>query len=112
MIFCNGSCVPTYASFSLNNLPFGLINQFIQSNGSSNNWITMYSYASSAGQILLSGVYPFGLIYQTLNTSIIPQGTNYFFNALTTTSPNEITLTLATNILNGRLIDNTIDIST
>ncbi len=32
-------------------------------------------------------------------------------NALTTTSPNEITLTLTTNNLAGSLINNTIDIS-
>ena len=32
-------------------------------------------------------------------------------NALTTTSPNEITLTLSSNNLTGSLINNTIDIS-
>ena len=36
VIICNGSCVPTYGSFSLNNLPYGLVNQFIQSNGTTN----------------------------------------------------------------------------
>ena len=51
MILCNGSGVPTYASFSLNNLPYGLANQFIQSNGSSNSWITM-----SGDATLLAGV--------------------------------------------------------
>ena len=47
----------------------------------------------------------------TLTTSNIAQGTNYYLNALTTTSPNEITLTLTSNNLTGSLIDNTIDIS-
>ena len=51
MIIFNGSGVPTYASLSLNNLSSGLINQFIQSNGSSNNWITM-----SGDATLLAGV--------------------------------------------------------
>ena len=37
MILCNGSGVPIYASFSLNNLPSGLANQFIQRNGSYDN---------------------------------------------------------------------------
>ena len=41
MILCNILGVPTYAAFPLNNSPSGLINQFNQSNGSSNNWIKM-----------------------------------------------------------------------
>ena len=51
VIIFNGSGVPTYGTFSLNNLPSGLINQFIQSNGSSNSWITM-----SGDATLLAGV--------------------------------------------------------
>ena len=47
----------------------------------------------------------------TLTTTNITQGTNYYLNALTTTSPNEITLTLSKNNLNGSLINNTIDIT-
>ena len=46
MILCNGSGVPTYGSFSINNLPYGLANQFVQSNGSFNSWITMSSDAT------------------------------------------------------------------
>ena len=43
---------------------------------------------------------------------IFIQGTtNKYLNALTTTSPNEITLTLSSHILNGSLINNIIDIS-
>ena len=52
-----------------------------------------------------------GATAYTLNTSNIAQGTNYYLNALTTTSPNEITLTLTSNNLTGSLMNNTIDIS-
>ena len=52
MILCNSLGVPTYASLSLNNLPSGLVNQFIQSNGSSNNWITMSGDATLSAGVL------------------------------------------------------------
>ena len=41
MILCNSLGVPTYASLPLNDLLYGLAHQFVQSNGSSNSWITM-----------------------------------------------------------------------
>ncbi len=47
----------------------------------------------------------------TMTTTSIAQGTNYYLNALTTTSPNERTLILTTNNWTGSLINNTIDIS-
>ena len=48
----------------------------------------------------------------TKTTDDLIQGTtNKYLNALTTTSPNEINLILASNVLHGSLIDNTIDIS-
>ena len=47
----------------------------------------------------------------TLTTTNITQRTNYYLNALTTTTPNEITLKLSANNLSGSFINNTIDIS-
>ena len=62
--------------------------------------------------ISLNGiVMSLGSTAYTLTTTNITQGTNYYLNALTTTSPNEITLTLSSNNLTGSLIDNTIDIT-
>ena len=52
-----------------------------------------------------------GATAYTFTTSNIAQGTNFYLNALPTTSPNEITLTLISNNLTGSLLDNTIDIS-
>ena len=47
----------------------------------------------------------------TQNTDDLPQGTTRkYLNALTTKSPNEITLTYSTPNLSASLIDNTIDI--
>ncbi len=46
-----------------------------------------------------------------MNTSIIPQATHFYLNALTTTSPNKITLTLTSTSLSASLINNTLDIS-
>ena len=57
---------------------------------------------------------PTGQTYKINNVSINTDNisdvgrTNKYLNNLTTTSPNEITLTLSTNNLNGSLIDNTI----
>ena len=50
IIICNGSGAPTYGS--LNHLPYGLANQFIQSNGSSNSWITMSGDATLSAGVL------------------------------------------------------------
>ena len=130
IIIVNASGNAVYGSLTLNNLPFGTANQFIQTNGSNNAWITLSGDASlSSGvltignaaitnakllnsSILLNGqVMSLGATAYTLTTSNITQGTNYYLNALTTTSPNEITLTLTSNNLTGSLIDNTIDIS-
>ena len=48
--------------------------------------------------ISLNGiVMSLGSTAYTLTTTNITQGTNYYLNALTTTSPNEIILTLSSN---------------
>ena len=54
MILCNSLGVPTYSSLTLNNLPSGLVNQFFQTNGSSNSWVSMSGDATlSAGVLTL-----------------------------------------------------------
>ena len=43
---------PVYASLTLNNLPSGSTNQFLQTNGSTNSWTTLSGDASLSGGIL------------------------------------------------------------
>ena len=119
-----------YGSLTLNNLPFGTANQFLQTSGSNNTWTTLSGDASLSSGVLTIGnaaitnakllnssislngqVMLLGSTAYTMTTTNITQGTNYYLNALTTTSPNEITLTLTSNNLTGSLINNTIDIS-
>ena len=130
IIIVNALGSAIYGSLTLNNLPFGTANQFLQTSGSNNTWITLSGDATLSASVLTIGnaaitnakllnssislngqVMSLGSTAYTMNTSIIPQGTNYYLNALTTTSPNEITLTLSSNNLTGSLINNTIDIS-
>ena len=119
-----------YGSLTLNNLPFGTANQFLQTSGSNNTWTTLSGDASLSSGVLTIGnaaitnakllnrsisrngqVMLLGSTAYTMTTTNIAQGTNYYLNALTTTSPNEITLTLTSNNLTGSLINSTIDIS-
>ena len=112
IIICNGSGIPTYSALTLNNLPFGTANQFLQTSGSSNAWITLSGDAS-----LSSGVLTIGNAAITnaklLNSSITLNGTSMSLGGTYSTTTPLLSITngmLAGSIDNSKLLNNSITI--
>ena len=55
IIIVNALGIAIYGSLTLNNLPFGTANQFLQTSGSNNAWITLSGDASLSSGVLTIG---------------------------------------------------------
>ena len=55
IVIVNALGNPVYGSLSLNNLPYGTANQFLQTSGSNNAWTTMSGDATLSSGVLTVG---------------------------------------------------------